>query len=154
MQIPSHHLWTHYYPSILYESPFFACFLFSILVWFRIQKRRSEHKPWKKFNYYSIIWMWTVKRIFGRENLLHSISMGKWNFYIPHPYHILWCHWNHFAFYHTPLVSQFLPSYFSWVFYILKVNKAVRISNTNNREEQQCGRLLGKQRLTNIAEQL
>ena len=53
----------------------------------------------------------------------------------------------------TTSVSQFLPSYFSWVFYILKVNKAVRISNTNNREEQ-CGRLLGKQRLTNIAEQL
>ena len=77
----------------------------------------------------------TARRIFGRKlTFSSSISMGKWKFYIPHPYHILWCHWNHFCLhYHTP-VSQFLHSYFSWVFYILKVKAAIRISNTNNRD--------------------
>lgn len=38
------------------------------------------------------------------------------------------------TYYHTP-VSQFLLSYFSWGFYILKVKAAaIRISNTNNRD--------------------
>ena len=111
MQIPSHHLTTRALGHPVWKPNFtIFCMLLSILHSCLIQyRRRSEHKPWKKFNYYSIIWMWssssppsTARRIFGRKlTFSSSISMGKWKFYIPHPYHILWCHWNHFCLHTT-----------------------------------------------------
>ena len=137
-----------------YESPIFfsghfvGCFLFLFDSAMCIQKKtRSEHKPWQKkreFNYYSIIWMWsssgTAASHIWKKNL-HSL-LSPWESEtstIPHPYYHTTTFYD--AIETISVVPLFTLLFLLGLFYILKVKAAI-------------GRLLCKQRLTNIAEQL